>query len=200
VKPMNKTVVIAILLLCTALGCTAENASTSGNLQEPIQPTFNNTEKPVVIRVMGSFGEDVLSVEELAKESDVVVIGRVREILPARWDTADGRQPAELSGHKIYTDVVVEVEEYLKNPQPEKMITVRTEGGRAGNVEMITGDASFTRGERVVLFLWKSPSGVYVVKGGAFGKFSVVNNTAIRSEKADGTEIPLDMFESLIEH
>ncbi|AKB18724.1 hypothetical protein [Methanosarcina sp. WWM596] len=98
--------------------------------------------------------------EELRDHSDTIVIGTVKEILTPRWNTADGKQPHKLLSKfeypddVIYTDIVISVDEYLKNPSPSGELIVRVTGGTVGDFSMATdADPSFNTGEKVLLFL-----------------------------------------------
>jgi hypothetical protein len=76
-----------------------------------------------------------LTHEDLSNYSDKIVIGTVKEMLPSRWNTIDGKEPdvdAESgSFNLIYTDFIVSVDKYLKNPSSSKEIIVRLEGGNS---------------------------------------------------------------------
>jgi hypothetical protein len=132
----------------------------------------------------------VLNNSYLAQESDVIVIGEVEEILPSRWTTEDGKKPVNFDDERIYTDVVIEVNEYLKNPQPTEEITVRTMKGEIGYDRIIYEDeAEFEHGEKVLLFLTlKDPDTKNIggehfrVRGMVHGKFTIVDGQAIRPE------------------
>lgn len=112
------------------------------------------------------FGADVNFIhythEELSKYSDTIVIGTVKEILPSKWNTANGKQPnkplSEIDhlNDTIYTDIVISVDEYLKNPLSSNEVIVRSIVGTVGNISM-TSDAepSFKTGEKVLLYLSK---------------------------------------------
>ncbi|HII02979.1 TPA: hypothetical protein HA351_15445 [Methanosarcinaceae archaeon] len=105
-----------------------------------------------------------LSPEELAKKSDLILIGSVKEILPARWSTPDGGQPEnaiEALGRDevIYRDVVISVDEYLKNSLSSNEVVVRVLGGIVGNLGMdVEDEASFEPGEDVLLYLVEDTS------------------------------------------
>jgi len=66
--------------------------------------------------------------------SDRIVIGTVKELHPSLE----------------YTDVIISVDEWLKNPLPKNEITVRTE---QGTVAITMGAANFSVGEKVLLML-----------------------------------------------
>jgi len=144
--------------------------------------------EPTIIKSEGLWDVDVLNISNQAKGSDVIVMGEVKEILPSRWTTADGKRPEKIDGELIYTDVIIEVEKYFKNPQPTKEITVRTLGGTVDKDLMIAEDeAEFEPNERVLLFLTSEDPFTnniggqhFRVKGWMHGKFTITNNQAIR--------------------
>lgn len=145
---------VATLSLLTLNALAQSDPSGDG-----IKPA-NNSDEPMGI------GMDVNFIhythEELSNYSDTIVIGTVKEMLPSRWNTLDGKQPnkplTELDhlNDTIYTDILISVDKYLKNPLPSKEIIVRSTGGTVGNFIM-TSDAEpeFKAGERVLLFLSK---------------------------------------------
>ncbi|MCO5382234.1 MAG: hypothetical protein NHB15_09240 [Methanosarcina barkeri] len=111
--------------------------------------------------------------EELSNYSDTIVIGTVKEIVPPKWNTVDGKQPnkplkeIDHLNDTIYTDIVISVDEYLKNPLSSNEVIVRSIGGTTGNINM-TSDAepSFKTGEKVLLYLSKDndPSVLSILK------------------------------------
>ncbi|MCQ1535065.1 hypothetical protein FTO70_05055 [Methanosarcina sp. KYL-1] len=102
---------------------------------------------------------EYLSPEDLANKSYLILIGSVKEILPARWNTPDGKQPEnafEGSGLNdvIYRDVVISVDQYFKNPLSSNEVIVRVLGGTVGNLTLdVEDEPSFESGEDVLLFL-----------------------------------------------
>lgn len=97
--------------------------------------------------------------KDLNKYSDTIVVGTVKEILPSKWNTIDGKQPdkapAELnSSDLIYTDIIISVDKYVKNSLLSKEIIVRVIGGAVGNISMsLDNEPSFRSGEKVLLYL-----------------------------------------------
>ncbi|HEY0603033.1 MAG TPA: hypothetical protein VGD58_08985 [Herpetosiphonaceae bacterium] len=110
----------------------------------PIQSTVKVTRSP--------------HIPSAARESSVIVIGTVTDVLPARWTTADGRRPAnpQTAGHTIFRPVMLDVEEYLKGENTERTLQLYAWGGRIGDdmFEQLPDDLyEFQAGERVVVFL-----------------------------------------------
>jgi len=124
--------------------------------QDSIKPV-NNGEEPISIGMNIDFIP--YTHEELRDYSDTILIGTVKEILPPRWNTIDGKypnkSPAELnSTNIIYTDIIISVDEYLKNSLSSAEVIVRITGGTIGNVSMSTdADPSFNTSEKVLLYL-----------------------------------------------
>ncbi|WP_230375495.1 hypothetical protein [Methanolobus vulcani] len=102
---------------------------------------------------------EALSYEYLSENSDVILIGTVKEILPGKWNTVDGKRPHDSIDDfewydMIYTDIVITADEYLKNPLPEDEVIVRVFTGTVGNdVSTADYEASFQKGEKVFLYL-----------------------------------------------
>jgi len=102
----------------------------------------------------------ILNHTELSNKSDTIVIGTVKEILPSKWNSVDGKKPSgkvQFSPQTfIYTDVLINVDEYVKNPLSSKEIIVRVEGGTVGNDTLVTdSQPTFQPGEKVLLYLIK---------------------------------------------
>lgn len=100
---------------------------------------------------------------QLSQEADAVVRGTVRRV-QSRW-SGDGR--------RIVTDVELEVAETLKGTPPRTLVIVQP-GGRVGDIgQRVSGLASFTPGEEVVVFLDRRGPDAFAVRGMAQGKYRV---------------------------
>ncbi len=100
---------------------------------------------------------------ELAHSADSIVQGTVRRV-ESRW-SGDGR--------RIVTDVEIQVSDTLKG-QASGTVVVTQPGGRVGDIgQVVSGLASFTKGEEVVLFLERRGSKAFRVAGMAQGKYKV---------------------------
>jgi len=144
---------------------------------------------------------------ELGERADIALIGSVKEILPSKWNTVDGRKPNKAvsefgPGDVIYTDVVISVDRYVKNPLPTRDVTVRVLGGTVGEDSMKAEDEpSFTPGERVMLFLGKDDAPAtkdigmeHLVVTGLFqGKFTLTDDgKAARGDRTTSLQELLD--------
>ena len=100
---------------------------------------------------------------ELAQTSDAIVHGTVRRV-ESRW-SGDGR--------RIVTDVEIQVTEALKG-QAGSTVLVTQPGGRVGDIgQRVSGLASFTPGEEVVVFLERRGTQAFRLSGMAQGKYQV---------------------------
>ncbi len=154
-----RNIVKYIIFLVGFLSLLTLNALALSNpSDENIKPEKNNESI--------TFGMNVNFIhythEELSNYSDTILIGTVKEILPSKWNTINGKQPnkplTEIDhlNDTIYTDIVINVDKYLKNSLSSKEVIVRSIGGTIGNVSM-TSDAepSFKTGEKVLIYLSK---------------------------------------------
>lgn len=116
-----------------------------------------------------------ISVEELTKTSDSIVIGRVISIgtilsteIPVRY-------------------VTIRVERYLKNDLGLDTLEVSVQGGSINNMTVWVEDQpSFEMDERVLLFLSKR-GGVFYVNGLYQGKYRLENGQAINHDTSRNT-------------
>ncbi|QRK07952.1 hypothetical protein JQX13_49695 [Archangium violaceum] len=100
---------------------------------------------------------------ELAQTADSIIHGTVRRV-ESRW-SGDGR--------RIVTDVEIQVTEALKG-QAGSTVLVTQPGGRVGDIgQRVSGLASFSPGEEVVLFLERRGPQAFRVSGMAQGKYKV---------------------------
>jgi hypothetical protein len=158
---MRNTIKYAIFLV-GALSLLTLNVLALSDPSEDSTKTENNSEKPISIGICIDFIP--YNHEELRDYSDTIIIGTVRETLPPRWNTIDGKQPdkpvTELnSSDIIYTDINISVDEYLKTPLTSKELIVRVVGGKIGNISMTTdAEPSFNTSEKVLLYLSKDSS------------------------------------------
>ena len=94
-----------------------------------------------------------VSPEALAEMSDLLLVGTV---------TAVNTFPHGPSGHRgIHTRVSIRVHEVLKGPAAPA-VTLWVQGGRLGaRLRFVPGQARFSSGERVLLFLFDDGSGLW---------------------------------------
>lgn len=103
--------------------------------------------------------------KSLAENSDVILEGKVVK-QNSSWNQ---------NKTSIYTEVTVEVDEYLKGNRGSKTLVVTTPGGEVGEVgELYSHMPSFSKDEEVLLFVKKDKQGEsYKVLNGEEGKLTL---------------------------
>ncbi|RYZ37598.1 MAG: hypothetical protein EOO71_27375 [Myxococcaceae bacterium] len=105
---------------------------------------------------------------QMAQASDAVVQGVVRRV-QSRW-SGDNR--------RIVTDVEIEVTESLKGTSGGTVLVTQP-GGRVGDIgQVVSGLATFSEGEEVVVFLEKKGAAAFQLAGMAQGKYQVQRSDA----------------------
>ncbi len=129
------------------------------------------------------------ALDELARESDVVAIGRVTS-LHSEWDEARTR---------IYTRVSFSVDEFVKEgAERSNVVTILTPGGEVGDVgELYTHVPVFKKNEEVVVFLRTVERGLYRVAAGMQGKYNIDRDPAT-GEKVVAGKYPLQEFAATV--
>ena len=122
-----------------------------------------------------------LSADELVSSSDVIVIGTITKVQGVK-SASHIRKGKE----DIFSDVTVAVEEYVVNTtgnaSPE--LTLRVLGGKAGADEMIRESMEpFEKGQRVMLFLKKTPEGQFVLAADPQGRYTIQDESVGNSKK-----------------
>ncbi|HTO99159.1 MAG TPA: hypothetical protein VMK66_19050 [Myxococcales bacterium] len=112
-------------------------------------------------------------VESLTAAADAVVYARV-----TRQSSSWGR-----GGGQIFTTVALRPIETWKGAA-EAAISVLVAGGEVGELsQSVPGEAAFSEGEEVVLFLHRRAPGLFAVERMALGKFSVAQGKALRDRR-----------------
>ena len=104
-------------------------------------------------------------IKNLSVAADVILTGKVTK-QNSSWNKDKTR---------IYTDVTLEVEEYLKGNNGNKTLVVTTPGGEVGEVgELYTHMPRFSKDEEVLLFVKKDTKDMsYKVVNGQEGKIAL---------------------------
>jgi len=148
---------------------------------------FTGTNDPLDVKISASIIKCTHA--DLKNNSYIIVTGKVKEILPSKWNTIDGDKPNKENTKSdqdciIYTDIIISVDKYLKNPLSSKEVIVRTYGGKVGNDSMTLDiEAGFKSGENVLLYLEKDlstkandGSEYFYVYGSMQGKFTLTDD------------------------
>ncbi|PWK07880.1 hypothetical protein [Tumebacillus permanentifrigoris] len=116
---------------------------------------------------------------ELVGESDVIIRGKVKELLPSKWSNPNWERGQDVS-NVIQTDILVHVNDIFKGKPYDKDIAVRIDKGKVDNMTWESdGYPDFLPEENVVLFLRQDNSDLakpqenyYILTGMFQGKFS----------------------------
>jgi len=148
--------VVLTVILLVPVSCAAPPAPMPAPAPAPA-PTPKTTkvipgEGEKGIGVSGSY--PAFTVDECIEHSDTIVIGKVTEILPAKW----GKETTRPLPKIIYQDVIVQTERYLYGEPESEFIAVCVWGGKVGDTYMIAdSEPLFTVGERTLLCLYRPP-------------------------------------------
>ena len=105
--------------------------------------------------------------QKLTASSDLIIVGKVVN-QNSQWNKNKTR---------IFTQVSVNAEEYLKGKSEEKQIVITKPGGEVGDVgELYSHVPEFVKDEEVLLFLKKDGENKLVVNKGTQGKYTISSN------------------------
>lgn len=122
-----------------------------------------------------------ISMEDLTRESDVIVIGDIKEV-ESRWN---------LWRTMIYTYTTLSVEKPIKGGEGQETLTIITEGGTVSGSGVWVEDVPvFTKNEKVLVFL-KKAGREFSVAGLVQGKY-IVENEEVRD--ISGEKVSLKDF------
>jgi hypothetical protein len=126
-------------------------------------------------------------IDQLIRESDCIVLGRVEEILPSKAYPPTSEEGPQ---YNIYTDILIRIEHDFWGA-PGERAAVRVQGGKIGNLVMWAEDVPvFARDEKALFFLYRPKStspeasssaaggaAYYLVTGAMQGKYEYQNNS-----------------------
>ena len=174
---------LAPTVVATLIVPTAVRGPDPTKIIDPTRPI--PTHDPTAPCIRGGVAESA-SVQVQTVTAQLIVIGTVVQVLPARWDTADGQRPADpcsmTDRHLIYTPVRLRVEQVVKGRVETEEIELHAYGGTVGQDSLFRSPSSeytFSENERVLVFVSSS-----TLRGQPY--FSVVGRYTIT---ADGMAI-----------
>lgn len=159
-------------------------------------------------QTISSYSWVKMDIPELVKESDTIIIGTVKKILPtveektkiyAEEDVKEARKRGEIPfsivkdretaeketkdgeiNRWIYTDKIVKVDKYIINPSAQETIAIREDGGQIGNQIWRVADLkSLEIGDKLLMFLRKYENKDVYYDPGPYGKYSIKGNEVI---------------------
>ena len=129
-----------------------------------------------------------LQLEALAKGAEMIVVGKVAKV-HSEWNQEKTR---------IFTRVLVNIEEYVKGESADRTLVITHPGGEIGAVgELYTHTPTFSQGEEVLVFVKKDSKNNLIVAGGNEGKFKVTKNE-LTGEKIVQGALSLKNFTSRV--
>jgi len=164
---------LVLIVICASL------ATVSGTIWAAWAASSHNW--PFCANLIGSYLWNAYpTVENLTKASDVIVTGSVQTV-----------GPSFESQNTLFTRIVLNVSQALKDAHSAGILEFRTLGGTVGCYTSITNDVSFARGNDVLLCLSlvTSPVAYLRVLAGFQGAFYVTNGTAYNPRRGN---IPLN--------
>ncbi|MFN0158350.1 MAG: hypothetical protein ACKVRP_09810 [Bacteroidota bacterium] len=136
----------------------------------------------------GAAQEKTFTPEELTIRAEVVAVGKVTS-MRSDWNASRTR---------IFTDVTISVDEYLKGEQSQTMLTLTVPGGEVGEVgEAYSHVARFQNNEEVVVFVERDTRGVLRLTAGKQSKLTITSNERTGRKMIAGDKT-LDMLRSQV--
>lgn len=115
--------------------------------------------------------------EDLAKKSQVIVIGKV---VDSKSDLIF--QDNDPTKPFIWTTTYVKPEKFIKGSDTAPLLEIKTIGGKVNNIVYDSDDPKLEKGDRLLLFLNKEPNSIYgdkyYVSGVTQGKYALKNGMA----------------------
>lgn len=189
----NVALFLLLIIFVLALGVffTARRPDSLPAAQPKAIPVTTATPVPKIMAVSITYVP--FSEIDYSTWSKYIVIGTVKEALPAIWDDAM---------EYIYTPVIVSVEKQIKGPSPAKELMMHLIGGTVGDATLYVSDTRVPEpGERYFLFLedmHRSTSEKLVPVAQHFGMVRVEANLAFPKRPPNKPE-PLDQFIANVE-
>ena len=111
--------------------------------------TYNGNVRAITIHYVR------LSERKMMRDSDLIIRGEIIEILPAKWDTADGEAP-ESSPKMTYHELIIQVDKCYKGSVKGDTVTVKKRGGGVDGFALIDLDSfNYQPGDEVIMYLAK---------------------------------------------
>lgn len=152
---------LGLLLALLMAGCGASGAGSSGSTPASTGTAQTTSPPPTQFRQEAAYDPEALTLKNLVKQSDIVVVGKIVKVDPARWNNAANTEWTPTQGTDnlplVYTTFYVEPEQILKGtPKWGEPIAFRTVGGTATGMDtpvdrVETGNLSLRVGDRIFL-------------------------------------------------
>lgn len=170
---------------------------------------ISSNKKPDALVVDGLVA--LITDDELAAESSLIVEGTVSSISNSKWNTNDGKEPDNVTFRdSIYHDISIKVSSVIKgSTSTDEFLRVRVYNGEIPDGKTLKkleskGYPEYSIGEKVILFLSyddsqynKSKANDYYVTTGMFqGKYTISEGKAINRKNSIESEKLLDIIKN----
>ena len=175
------------------------NTQKSSVRATPENATFQR--EPITISSHGIYATQTL--DDLIKKSDLIVIGKVATINPARWNTADGTLSPDITIENItassiiYTDLTFAPSAILQGAELKEPLVIRTFGGQVEqDIMIVDSSGRLVPDQEYLLFLQKDTLGStakvepehYLPFGGLQGVYEVQGERVVAQAVILGEE------------
>jgi len=137
-------------------------------IDDTIQGTLSEDLASRITIIGSGFYKPYQSISELVDDSDLVVQGTVADQFIV---TVDGELEGVISEVWTYSEVVVN-NHYLGTSE-DKICVAQYGGTRDGLTYISMNDPLLENGDTVILFLTKTPNGIFITIGGSQGRFVI---------------------------
>ena len=138
---------------------STENEENYLHLRNVSEDTLNSTyEEAYDLEMTMCILYEPLTDTEMIDRSDLIIEGRVKEILPSQWTTLSGKAPSlsnidDIDENTLFHYVVVEVDGVYKGEVKTDTILIRKMGGTSDNVRLTTTVPDYYENEKVIIYL-----------------------------------------------
>lgn len=162
--------------------------------------------EPIIITESASHRQ--LTIDEKIIEAELIVIGRVQEVLPSRWDSVDGKGPEIVTSKiileedlSIFTDTLIVLEQILKGSFDQSVLRVRSYSGQIDQVQWIDkSQASYQDGKAYLLFLKMNTGPTANIDPGAYMSINGISAIYAISENSVTSIDDKWVLEELVAH
>ena len=152
-------------------------------LNQKQQQTIETIETETTVTSFADWVDVYSSVEELAKATDDIIIGKLVDSYVWEYPQEYTHSPL------LFTYYTVEVQSIIKGELADDVISVYVDGGIRNGVEYIIEDSPLLNvNDTMILFLWETPEEAYTTRGGPQGRFKIVNGKVYATDEYEGKD------------
>jgi hypothetical protein len=175
-----KIITSIMVISCMIFLSLSAGACDSGPGQTTSMESTTTTNQPV-ITVFADVAIFYTNLEDLSRDADLIAYGEIESVIEVKEQIV-GHNPKGNNIH-YYTDFSFSINQLLKGDMIEEAVIHQM--GAAGKM-VVHEDPLFQQGEKYILFLHKTESGVYYVLSGPQGRFKVDDGKVFSMDNIDG--------------